>query len=171
MENEIWLPVKNFEPRFIVSNYGRIISIGGKYGGRKLLNPHLSKLGYYETQLRMKPIQRRVRVHVLVAETFLVKPNIENVCVNHKDGNKLNNHVSNLEWITLGENIKHAVTNGLMNNKGENHKMSKLTKSKVIEIRQMRKNGLSHKEISDIVGISRRHIGDILNGVCWGWLN
>lgn len=170
MENEIWLPVKNFESRFIISNYGRIISIGGRHKGQKLLTPHLSKLGYYETQLRMKPLNRKVRVHTLVAETFLIKPNEIDICVNHKDGNKLNNYVGNLEWISNGDNVKHAVRIGLFNIKGENHPNSKLTKEDVIKIRSLYPSN-THLQIAKMYGMCRRQIGDIINRKNWGWLN
>lgn len=78
---------------------------------------------------------RTIRIHRLVASAFI--PNPDNLPeVNHKDGNKLNNCVSNLEWVTGYENIHHAWENGLAKGaKGEENGRSKLTDEQVKEIR------------------------------------
>ena len=68
--------------------------------------------GYKLTKLRNKNKIVTAKVHRVVAEAFL--PNTENKPqVNHKDGNKANNHVDNLEWVTASENIRHAKSLGL----------------------------------------------------------
>lgn len=54
-----------------------------------------------------------VKIHRLVAETFILNP-LGKPCVNHIDGNKLNNNVNNLEWVTISENTMHAYKNGLL---------------------------------------------------------
>lgn len=168
--NEIFVPIKGFESRFKISNTGKLLSMNGKWKGDKIMPCSIGTSGYICCTLRDKPNIRIVRIHTLVAEHFLDKP-YPTACVNHKDGNKLNNNVENLEWISIGENISHAFRIGLIDKKGEKHHMVKLTESKVREIRKLRKDGLTHQAISDKVNISRRHIGDILNGVCWGWLD
>lgn len=128
-------------------------------------------LGYRVFVLRDRSKYHRSRSHTLVAKAFI--PNPENKPqVNHKDGDKLNNHVSNLEWVTHAENSSHAVRIGLFNIKGENHPMSKLTKEQVVAMRLLRKKeGLSHQKIASMFGVCRRQAGDVINGVNWGWLN
>lgn len=167
---EVFKDVEGFEGRFKVSNYGNVLSINGKYKGEKLLKCPTDNVGYHAVQLRMKPKSKRIRVHQLVAKAFIDNPNNKK-CINHKDGIKTNNHIDNLEWVTHAENIKHAVENKLHDLKGENHPNALLDEQGVIEIFYLRKQGLSHQKISDLVGISRRHIGDILNRECWGHLD
>ncbi len=112
---EIWKPVNNFEGFYEVSNYGRVRSIERvvehqRYGkmlvSAKLLKPWNNMHGYCNVNL-MKDGERKVfKVHRLVAEAFI--PNPENkYAVNHKDGNKENNHYLNLEWCTKSENELH----------------------------------------------------------------
>lgn len=74
-----------------------------------------SQQDYKFVTLRIEGKQKRMRVHRLVAETFI--PNPENKpFVNHIDGNRSNNNIKNLEWVTPSENTQHAVATGLMNN-------------------------------------------------------
>lgn len=170
MRDEIFVPVKDFENRFWISNFGRIISHNHRNNTIKFLRPHLDSLGYYATQLRMKPINRRVRVHVLVAEHFVSRSNTSHTVVNHLSGIKTDNYFENLEWTTIGDNVRHSVRIGCFNIKGERHPMSKLKTEDVIRIREMYNAGKTHKEIAEIFGVSRRQVGDIVNCKNWGWL-
>lgn len=178
LENEKWAHVKGFEERFLISNYGRLISINGKRKGVNFLKPVIQKsTGYNATTLRKVEhggewIKREVRIHVLVAEHFLIKPDIPNVCVNHLDRNRLNNHVDNLEWTDTSGNIKHAKENGAFEYmKGSKHFCAKLTEEQVITIRNWyKRGGVSHQELANLYGISRRNMGDVINGVTWSWL-
>lgn len=79
----------------------------------------LAGIGY--KTINLKGYRNPFYIHVLVAKTFI--PNPENKpCVNHIDGNKLNNHISNLEWVTYLENSKHASENNLINRHSEKRK-------------------------------------------------
>lgn len=164
--SEIWKPVFGFEKRFEISNHGRLRSINGRHKGVKILNPAIGHGGYYCTSLRMKPQNRKVRIHTLVAENFLIKPIGQWIVVNHKDGNKLNNHINNLEWCEASENISHAVRIGLMDFKGSNHHNSKLTEEDILKIRSLYPKYLQ-REIAAMFGICRRQAGDIINRVNW----
>lgn len=94
-----------------VSNLGQIKSIPRKYVTKERLLNQYNRNGYLCVGLQ-GPKYRYV--HILVAEAFI--PNPENKpTVNHKDGNKHNNRVDNLEWATYSENLKHALDNGLKN--------------------------------------------------------
>ena len=85
--------------------------------------------------------------------------------VNHKDGNKLNNHKDNLEITTNAKNIQHAYDTGLAS-RGEKHYNSKLSENDVIEIRENIHN-YSHSKLAKIYGVGRPAIGDIINHKRW----
>lgn len=165
--SEIWKDVKGFEGRFKVSNFGRVLSINGKWKGEKILTPNLQKsTGYYGTTLHWVGKFRNVRIHVLVAEAFLDKPSIPHVCVNHKDGNKLNNHVDNLEWTDKKANCAHAVATGLHNLKGENHPQRILTDIQAYAIKY-KMIGFNNYQLANIFGVCREQIRDMRNGKGW----
>lgn len=104
---EIWKNLMFPElEHYQISNYGRVYN--AQTG--KLLNPW-SQDGYLRVDFRGKVIP----IHRLVAMHFLPPPPTWQYEINHKDCNKLNNHVSNLEWITHHENLEHAAANGLGN--------------------------------------------------------
>jgi mRNA-degrading endonuclease HigB of HigAB toxin-antitoxin module len=105
---EIWKNVVGFEGVFIVSNLGRIMRLKCRFAKEdRLLRPHISKRGYYVYNLCYKGKNKICNIHRLVAQAFI--PNPENKReVNHKDSNKLNNDISNLEWATPKENSMHA---------------------------------------------------------------
>lgn len=80
----------------------------------KILSTHLDRYGYEKVRLISIDGKRHTySVHRLVLENFNPIDNMENLQVNHKDGNKLNNNLDNLEWVTPKENIKHAIKNNL----------------------------------------------------------
>lgn len=166
--DELWKEVKNFEGRFWISNHGRIKSNDLRKHTIKILKCYIDSLGYYQAQLRKKPICRKVRIHTLVGEYFVIKPISEiKLVINHKDGNKLNNYFMNLEWTTPKGNSDHAVATGLHDLKGSKHPNAKLTED---DVRAIRKLYPSHtqKEIAVKFGICRRQAGDIINRVNWG---
>ena len=95
MEEEIWCPIKGFEGLYEVSDKGRVKSIG--YGKEKILKPFSNKDGYLQVGLRKNRGRKNWLVHRLVAKTFI--PNPDNLPeVNHKDEDKTNNSVQNLDW-------------------------------------------------------------------------
>ena len=116
-DNEIiWKPVKHFENRYIVSNFGQVHSIQNNPGTpcNKAIRQTVrsATCQYKYVKLSRKGITTNMAVHRLVAEAFIANPEQKEM-VNHKDGNKLNNHVNNLEWCTCSENHLHAFKLGL----------------------------------------------------------
>ena len=111
---EIFKPVyiiNGEKTKYMVSDYGNVYS---KITDR-LLTLSLNDAGYYRVNLTHNGKVYMKRVHILVATAFI--PNYDNkLTVNHKDGDKINNHVDNLEWATYAENTQHAFKTGL--NKG-----------------------------------------------------
>ena len=97
---ELWLPITDF-PNYQVSNFGNVKNIVTN----RPMKLHL-KSGYYNICLVHNKVRQGFKVHRLVALAFI--PNLENKSdVNHKDKNKLNNHIDNLEWMTRKENNIH----------------------------------------------------------------
>lgn len=95
---EIWKDIEGYNGRFQVSNLGRIKTFNYKNTGvEKILKPKKHSKGYLHIQLMSGELNKTFTIHRLVAEAFI--PNPENLpCVNHKDENKTNNNVDNLEW-------------------------------------------------------------------------
>lgn len=174
-ENEVFAPVIGYENRFKISNYGRVISFNRVGRGRVLpqqveMKCTIDKAGYKATTLQMVGKKRWcVRIHTLVAMHFVEngKPEIYDT-VNHMDGNKLNNYAENLEWCTKGMNTAHAFRIGLVDKKGEKSHNAKLKEPQVLEMREKHKaGGYTQNKLGREYGISRRHVSDILNRVCW----
>lgn len=109
-EQEMWKPIPEYEEHYLISNFGRIKSI--KFSKEKILTGKVTN-DYIELDLR-KPnhLVKTVRVHKIVAELFLDNPH-EYPIVNHKDGDKHNNHVNNLEWCDYSHNNSEAYRLGL----------------------------------------------------------
>ena len=111
-EGEVWRDIKGYEGQYQVSNKGdvrsidRINHIGRRYSGRTL-RPRYHTNGYLQVDLRKDGIRKSKLIHRLVAEVFI--PNQNNYLeINHKDENKTNNYVENLEWCTKEYNMNHG---------------------------------------------------------------
>ena len=110
---EIWKDIKGYEGKYQISNKGNIRSLNYRRTGKtKILQPGKDKDGYLLIGLRKDGKKKTYKIHRLVAEAFLENPN-KKPQINHIDGNKQNNHISNHEWTTNKENMAHSYTNGL----------------------------------------------------------
>lgn len=99
----VWKPIEGYESLYEVSNTGKIRSLCGRYGKNKILKQCIGSRGYLLVTLCDRKSQKTVNVHRIVAEAFL--PNPDNLpCVNHKDENRKNNNVENLEWCSYYHN-------------------------------------------------------------------
>lgn len=145
-----------------ITDDGRVISIGRG----KILTNQLTKKGYHNLLLPVNNKKKLCIVHRLVAEAFI--PNIENKPqVNHKDGNKQNNHYTNLEWVTNEENQSHAWKNGLITKQyGENSNNSKLTNEQAKEIREKYATGnYTQKQLGLLYNVSSTTIYYVINNI------
>lgn len=118
---EIWKDIKGYEGLYQISNFGRIKSLPKKringtnfyIQKEKILKPQLKTKRYLGINLTKNKMHKNFLVHRLVAEAFIDNP-YDLPQVNHKDCNKLNNNINNLEWCTQEENLNHALRNGLL---------------------------------------------------------
>ena len=108
--NEVWKDIPGYEGIYEISNLGNVKSHFGKEERILVTNPCSS--GYLKVVLCRDKHHKNVMIHRLVAEAFISNPYNERT-VNHKDGNKKNNAVTNLEWCSYSNNQKHAYRTGL----------------------------------------------------------
>ena len=162
--SEQWRDVVGYEGLYQVSSWGRIKAIARmattiNYPVKECIRAlNIDHKGYCRCSLRKDGKYKNEYVHVLVALSFIEKKS-EKLTVNHINGNKLDNNVSNLEWVTLSENIQHAYNNNLMRQRGENHKWSKLSTEQVLEIREyLDDKSYSREELAKMYNV---HVGTI----------
>ena len=124
---------------------------------KRVKKQYIGSTGYYMVTFSLKGKSKPQRVHRIIAQAFI--ENIEKKPhINHIDGNKLNNDVSNLEWVNHKENMIHAVDSGLIDNLGSKNGMAKLNEKQVKEIKVLLLKGLSQYKIAKLYNVSRSTI-------------
>lgn len=120
---ELWLPIKGYEGKYSISNMGRVrvdsSQIKAQEGTIRI--HHLTPRGYHRVTLNKNGRKNTVSIARLVTQAFIINPNNLKQ-VNHKYGNKDDNKVDNLEWMTQIDNISHSQANGLLARKGKTSK-------------------------------------------------
>ena len=148
---EIWKNINNFEG-YQVSNFGRIKNIRNL----TILKPAMTYNGYEIVCLSKKSKTKKFRVNRLVAEAFIPNPSNYPI-VNHKDGNKLNNNVNNLEWCTHSYNLIEAYRLKLRTSRIKSKKVKQMQNNKTIKIWN------STSEIEKTLGYSSGDISQVCN--------
>lgn len=159
--------VYNLKPNYyFATEDGRIIS---SYQNKELACS-LDKNGYSRPSF-VGVDGRRVRVHAhrLILATFNPIEGWEDLEVNHKDGNKLNNDLSNLEWVSNKENIQHAWNTGLTRG-GEHHGRATMTEAMAILALQKHKEGQKVASIARELEVGRQSVSKLVNGDTWKYL-
>ena len=166
-DTEKWCWILGWEHFYEVSNHARVRSVARHcncYGGGKrfvkeiiLKQTFCRGTGYNYVNLFRDNINNKLLVHRAVALAFVPNPEGKPQ-VNHKDGNKLNNLPSNLEWVTIAENAHHASVNGLL------PIQSKLTKEEVLIILDRIKAGDMQKDIAKDFGVVKSVITYVKQG-------
>lgn len=169
--NENWKEIIGYEGIYEVSDYGRVKSLARtdlRHNRKeKILKPVKCNTGYNSVSLSKNGKVEQINIHRLVALTFLDNSN-NHPEVNHIDGIKINNELTNLEWCSYSHNIIHAYNTGLrVSPKGSNHHRSKLTESDVIQIRIRLDSGETQKSIAKDYGVTPPLISDIKRGISW----
>jgi len=176
-----WKAIPNYEGLYEVSDTGRVRSLDRVRistspiekawikGAEKALS---ERVGYYYVQLYKDGFCKNYRVHRLVAIAFIQNPH-KKAEVNHKDGDKLNNHLSNLEWMTRSENDLHAYRTGLRlpcDVHGIKNPNAKLNEKQVKVIKHLKniQPRMTQTEIGNIFNVTYTNIGDIWSGKRWG---
>lgn len=173
MDKEIWKDIKGYEGFYQISSFGNARSLTRTVDHNwmrsielegQALSPTTTEFGYLILGLSKKGKMRTIFVHRLVAMNFISNPDKKR-SVNHKDGDKTNNNVDNLEWVTHSENMKHAYANGIrkapyQGKKGKSHCRSKIVIQFSKEGKELnrfygtleagRKTGVSAKSISAV---------------------
>lgn len=170
---ETWKPIANTNGLVEVSNMGRVRSLLS--GTPKILKTQVDNKGYHRIRVAIERDKRSYKVHREVARAFLENPrNLPQV--NHKDGDKNNNSVDNLEWITNKDNAHHAIENGLWDSVIEgSHRENERRKRPVIGYPV---NGICKFKRFDSVAeaerfIGSRHVVDVLKrkrNTVKGWI-
>lgn len=166
-------------PDYMVSNFGRVVSkerkvrfkhaVTGEEHFRTLneilLKQYNSKFGYKFVQLRIGGVPKNFTIHRLVAIAFIDNPDNYKV-VNHKNGNKIDNSIENLEWCTDVYNHEHATKNNLKPS-GERVGSSKLNDACVKAIRGLAAKEWSDTDIAELFGVHRSTINLVKNHKTW----
>jgi len=178
---EAWVAVHGYEGLYEVSDLGRVKRIGkaartgkGRGGGARIgliLKPQKRKGGYIAVQLWKDGEQKQFLVHCVVATAFLGPAPVGKE-VNHDDGNKKNCAVSNLEYLTRAENMKHAYRTGLraapVVQTGERHHNAKLNWANVRTIRRRYEPGICGlSELAREFGVDHTTIYSVVHQQTW----
>lgn len=181
---------KTYITEYFATEHGEILRNGKKL--KMIVGPN----GYYQVTIHYK-CEKQVtkQVHRIIAKCFIPNP-LNKREVNHINGNKLDNRVCNLEWVTPKENTQHAIRMGLSKPKdmrivwkgyqihkddiiekqrkrvlGVGNPMAKLSEEEVMNIRLLYKKGKRPFEIAKMVGIARQTIEEIIMGIRWAHLS
>lgn len=166
LPNEVWVDVdeEGFEGIYQVSNKGRV-KARPAYNRKveKLLKP--MKREYMVMIFCLNKVQKCFYQHRLIAKAFIQNPE-NKPFINHKNSNKHDNRIENLEWCTQKENVAHANENNLLQ-RGEKRYNNVLKEKDVLEIFNSDKKS---KDLSREFGVSQRHVNSIKRGRIWSWL-
>lgn len=169
---EDWIKLDVIGPEAEINRRGQVrqkkITLGGRVFTDFIRKASVNKQGYLYMAFRADGGQKNAYMHRLVAETFIPNPDGKPF-VNHKDGNKQNNDISNLEWVTVTENNRHARETGLnVTPSGEDSKFSVLTNDDVRDIKRQLAKGIKQRDIAMAFKVHYSLISHIKAGRKWG---
>lgn len=161
---EQWRRVRGWP--YAVSNTGRIVRLSAAQGTKAgiVVKPKLTSGGYARVCLQRKGERWYPRVHRLVAQAFIGPSRGRQI--NHKNGNKLDNTVENLEWVTPAENMQHASEHG-MRPHGEKHQFAKLSDDQVREMKKRLAAGEAPINLAHEYDIDASVVRRIKRGEAW----
>lgn len=176
MREEQWALVDGYKEEYKVSSFGRVESLARDIyykNGRvhknkgRMLKIQKNPKGYAIVVLSKEGRSKTVTVHRLVARAF-IKNHSKKSQINHKDGDKANNRVENLEWCTGSENMVHAVESKLYTAvKGSRHYNAKLKEEDILYIRKLPSRGIPYKQIAEMYNVGVKHVQKIISRERW----
>lgn len=168
--DEIWKDIEGYEGWYSISNFGNVRRDKPEHNTfiGKILKNSISPRGYITTTLTKNGIMKSFSVHSLVAKHF-IGDRPEDYTINHKDCNKTNNHIYNLEYVTHKENVIHSYKNGrCISRKGTKSILAKLTEEIVINIRKQYSIGnITQRSIAKKYKVSYSLICNIISKKVW----
>lgn len=166
-QTETWKSITGYEGIYEVSDTGKVKSIYYKRTKKEIILTPCIIQGYSLYKLVSLDGKRKWhRANRLVAIQFI--PNPENkLTVNHKDGNKLNNTIDNLEWATPLENTTHAIKTGLRDTRGQKHPMTNIIDDEVIFMRNVYVKRKNAGWLMRLFDISKNQLNDIVKRRTW----
>ena len=169
---EQWFPIPGYEGFYSISNHNRvrrdIDGLKNTKAGRILKLSTTTPNGYLRVHLCKNGLKETILIHRIIALIF-IGPCPKGKQINHKDGNKLNNNLENLEYCTPSENAIHSYNVlGKQAARGERVNTAKLTEKQVIEIRQRYiQENISQRELGVIYGVKQGPINKIISRKTW----
>jgi hypothetical protein len=162
-----YIYIDGIKSKYVVNNYGEVYRIKSS-GKLKIMKQQTDADGYFTVGLHLNGVGYFRRVNRLVAQAFIDNPQNKPE-VNHIDGDKQNNIVENLEWVTSKENIDHAWKNNLTHPKsGDKHPNSKYTEKDIRKVcKYLVQNKYTMKEISKKTGVSYTVVKQVRNHIIW----
>lgn len=161
---ETWKTIMEFDGMYEVSNLGKVKSLSRRSRNRLYVGRTLKQgkhtAGYKVVNLSKGGIIKQFYVHRLVAEAFL---GLSELQVNHKDLDKGNNNLTNLEFVTRQQNLIHALDNGVKTGR------TKLTRKNRTDIKKLRLAGVRVKDIALKFKVLDAAIYEVLRGETWFW--
>jgi hypothetical protein len=168
--SEVWKNIIGYEGYYQVSSFGNVKSLGNKFTRKeRFLKLSPQSKGYLTVVLQKNATRKMMLVHRLVAEHFISNTEYKPQ-VNHINGDKTDNVIENLEWVSHRENLDHAIKNNLTL-KGEENRNSKLKDIDVVKIHSLLQKGVTTKELSESYNVSYSTIDGIRTNRYWKHLN
>jgi hypothetical protein len=179
---EVWKEVESKGVKLLVSSDGRVkapsyTSVYTRTRNGKtqqmqasiperLAAPFVTKNGYLEVSPKNNGFRVKHLLHRLIGIAF-VPGYRDGLTINHINGNKLDNRIENLEWVSLARNTQHQWEIGLVNLQGERQPGSKLTSKQVVYIRELLAKGIAAHTLAVVAGVSSSTIAFIRDGKRW----
>lgn len=165
-----WQDIQGYKGLYKISEAGHVLSLKAKYKtADRLIKNYISKNGYPIVYLTKGGKTKTIKLHILLAKTFIPNPN-NYPCVLHLDDNKINFALANLAWGTQSQNIKMAFENGRANQSGFRNNAGKI--KDLLTLKKVKSDWasgiFSQKELALKYGVSQGTVSNVVTGKSYG---